>query len=657
MAVNRKKKERVVITGLRPQIDCGAFPVKRIRGDEMEVSADVICDGHDLAASVLLYKRKCQRRWSEAPMTPGGNDLYLGCFNLNCTGRYFYTVKAWLDKYATWMEDLEKKLAAGQDISEDLAGGERFFHDALSNAEGVDRKVLKSYLDTVRGQAPAREKYDTISSRHALALVRGYLPRYFLTGYDRVLEIDVSREKAGCSTWYEFFPRSCPGKEKKHGTFKDCAGFLEYIADMGFDTVYLPPIHPAGRTHRKGKNNRMPAGPDEPGSPWAIGSESGGHKSIDPRLGTMKDFLEFTGRAAELGLEVALDLAYQCTPEHPYVKEHPEWFSRRQDGTIKFAENPPKKYEDIYPFDFETDDFRALWDELYGIAAFWIEKGIKIFRVDNPHTKPFSFWKWLIERIKKKHPEVIMLSEAFTRPKVMYHLAKTGFDQSYTYFTWRNTKQEIVQYFDELYNTEVREYFRPSLWPNTPDILSAYLQRGGRPAFMTRLILAATLSANYGIYGPAFELCENMPREPGSEEYLDSEKYEIRDWDIYSEGSIRKLIKKVNHIRRSQKALRSDAGLHFHHIGNDQIVCYSRHDRDNGNILIIAVNLDPVYRQSGWTGLDMEYLDIPGDHRFIVHDLLTGIEYEWSGNRNYIELDPGTLPAHIFLLKRPRIGR
>jgi starch synthase (maltosyl-transferring) len=419
---------------------------------------------------------------------------------------------------------------------------------------------------------------------------------------------------------------------------------------MGFDVLYFPPIHPIGHTHRKGTNNSPVANPDDPGTPWAIGSEEGGHKSIHPQLGTVEDFRSLVAKARQYDIEIALDIAFQCSPDHPYVKEHPEWFRWRPDNTVQYAENPPKKYEDIYPFDFETENWQELWKELKNIVLFWIEQGIRIFRVDNPHTKPFSFWEWLITDIKMSYPDVILLSEAFTRPKVMYHLAKLGFTQSYTYFTWRNTKWELTRYFTELTQTEVREYFQPNLWPNTPDILTECLQSGGRSAFITRLVLAATLGASYGIYGPAFELCENRPKEPGSEEYLDSEKYEIKNWDIARPDSLKDLITRVNRIRRENPAFHRDWSLRFRDVDNEQLICYSKYTDDLSNIVLVVVNLDPHYTQSGWVELPLEEFGIDGQKPYQVHDLLSDARYLWQGSRNYVELNPQIIPAHILLM-------
>ncbi|MFW5878311.1 MAG: alpha-amylase family glycosyl hydrolase, partial [Myxococcota bacterium] len=470
--------------------------------------------------------------------------------------------------------------------------------------------------------------------------------------YDKNLRVLVEREKARCSAWYEMFPRSASPEPGRHGTFRDVEARLPYVAEMGFDILYLPPIHPVGRTFRKGKNNAVVAEPGDVGSPWAIGGPEGGHKSINPELGTFEDFRHLLLAAKEKGIEVALDIAFQCSPDHPYVKEHPEWFLRRPDGTIQYAENPPKKYQDIYPFHFDCEDWRGLWRELCSIFLFWAEQGVRVFRVDNPHTKPFAFWEWCIGEVRRRYPEAIFLSEAFTRPHPMYQLAKVGFTQSYTYFAWKNSKQELMQWWSETVLEEPREYYRPNLWPNTPDILNAYLQHGGRPAFIGRLVLAATMGASYGIYGPAFELVEHVPREQGSEEYIDSEKYQLRHWDLDKPGSLRHLIARVNGIRREHPALHSNHHFTFHSTDNDQIICYSKRTRAGDDVIVSVVNLDPYHVQSGWVDLDLGALGVSPEHPFQAHDLLTGARYLWHGSRNFVSLDPHVVPAHVLHLRR-----
>ena len=541
-------RRRVVIEGVKPEIDCGRYPAKRILGDRVVVEADVFADGHDLLSAVLLHRREDEPQWTETPMHHLGNDRWRGEFTAGDLGRHRYTLKAWIDRFATWRDGLAKKLEAGQDVAVELLIGGALVEDASSRAVGIDRKLLETHARTLRSQDD--DRIACALGDDLAELMATYPDRRLATSYDKDLSLVVDRERARFSTWYELFPRSCADTPGRHGTFKHCERRLPYVASMGFDVLYLPPIHPIGRVHRKGANNAPVAGPDDPGSVWAIGAAEGGHTDIHPELGTLADFKALVAAAAQHGLEVAMDLAFQCTPDHPWVKAHVDWFRRRPDGSVQYAENPPKKYEDIYPLDFETGRWAELWEGLTDVVRFWIDQGIRIFRVDNPHTKPFAFLEHLITTIKRTHPDVIFLAEAFTRPKVMYRLAKLGFTQSYTYLTWRNTKWELAEYLSELTATDVRDYFRPHFWPNTPDILNAYLQLGGRPAFVTRLVLAATLAASYGIYGPAFELCERAPFAPGSEEYLHSEKYEIRRWDLQRADSLHDLIARVNEIRR-----------------------------------------------------------------------------------------------------------
>jgi starch synthase (maltosyl-transferring) len=476
------------------------------------------------------------------------------------------------------------------------------------------------------------------------------LPSQSTVTYPRELVVTVDREKAGFSAWYEMFPRSASPVPGRHGTFKDCEARLPYIAEMGFDVLYLPPIHPIGKTGRKGKNNTLPAGPEDPGTPWAIGSSEGGHKAINPRLGTLVDFKHLLSKAKQLNIEIALDIAFQCSPDHPYVKEHPEWFLHRPDGSIQYAENPPKKYQDIYPLNFETEDRQGLWEELKSIVVYWAKQGVRIFRMDNPHTKPFPFWEWLLSEAKKEYPDVIFLAEAFTRPKIMYRLAKLGFDQSYTYFSWRNNKKDITEYLTELTQTPVKDFFRPNFWPNTPDILNEYLQTGGRAVFMARLVLAATLSSNYGIYGPAFELMENRPREPKSEEYFNSEKYEIKHWDIDRADSLKDFISRVNRIRRENAALQMNRNLWFNTTNNDQLICYSKHTDDLTDIILVVVNFDPHTTQTGTVNVPLKSWGFDVEKPYKVHDFLSDKEYFWRGEWNYVELNPAVCPAHVFHL-------
>jgi starch synthase (maltosyl-transferring) len=650
----KEGRARAVIAGVQPEIDNGDFPIKRTMGETVVVEADIFTDGHDALAALLCYRHESDKEWTEIPLQPLVNDRWRGEFVVLKLGHYRYTVQAWTDRFASWRRDLAKRIEARQDITVELLIGADLIEAAIMRTATADAQKLREWVAVLR---QAQKSQLSTKVQLALAeelgpLVEKYPDRQLAVAYEKELVVVVEREKARCGAWYEMFPRSCAREPGRHGTFRDCEARLPYIAGMGFDVLYLPPIHPIGRTYRKGKNNALVAGPDDPGSPWAIGAAEGGHVAIHPHLGTLADFRRLMAKAQEQGIELALDLAFQCTPDHPYVKEHPEWFRHRPDGSIQYAENPPKKYQDIYPFDFETDHWRTLWEELRGVVLFWIEQGVRIFRVDNPHTKPFRFWQWLIGEVKRDYPEVIFLAEAFTRPKVMYRLAKLGFSQSYTYFAWRNTKRELTQYFTELTTTEAHEYFRPNLWPNTPDILTEYLQLGGRPAFMVRLVLAATLGANYGIYGPAFELCERQARELGSEEYLNSEKYEIRQWNLEQPASLKDFIARVNLIRRENPALHGDWSLRFHEVGNEQLLCYSKTTPDCTNVILVAVNLDPHHTHSGWLELSLEALGLDQHQPYQVHDLLSDARYLWQGARNYVELNPHSVPAHIFRLRR-----
>jgi starch synthase (maltosyl-transferring) len=626
----QRPPERVVIRGVTPEIECGRFPIKRVVGENVVVEADIFADGHDSIAAVIRHRHEEDERWSEVPLQFLWNDHWRGTFTVQKLGQHLYTISAWIDLFQTWYNDFRKRVAADQDVTVDLQIGAALLKNVAERASGADARKL---------QHLAKELNIADVDDRLAVLASAYADRTNATHY-KELRITVDPIRARFSTWYEMFPRS-------YGTFKDCEKVLPGIAAMGFDVLYFPPIHPIGEAFRKGKNNSRTAKPGEPGSPWAIGGKEGGHKSIHPQLGTLDDFRNLLRAAKRHEIDIALDIAYQCSPDHPYVREHPEWFKHRPDGTVQYAENPPKKYEDIYPFEFQSPHWRSLWEELKSVVEFWIGQGVSIFRVDNPHTKPFDFWEWMIRDLKKEHPELIFLSEAFTRPNVMYRLAKLGFTQSYTYFTWRNSKAEITEYLTELTQTEVREFFGPNLWPNTPDILHEYLQRGERPAFMARLALAATLGASYGIYGPAYELCERVPKERGSEEYLNSEKYEIKRRNLYDPASLRPFISRVNAIRKGNPALQANESLRFHKIDNDQIICYSKRTPDKANVIVTLVNLDPVWQQSGFVELPVEELGIDIRQPYRMHDLLTDATFTWQGSRNYVELRPREVPVHI----------
>ncbi len=642
---------RVVIERVEPEVDGGRFPIKRTVGEEVRVRADIYADGHDLLGAQLLYRAVGQSAWLEVPMRMVNNDRWEASFRVEMLGRYVYTIVAWVDAFRTWSADLQKRAGAGQDIAVDVLIGAEIVRAAAGRADGSEAKKLAEAAAKLKESAAAGNREGALGiaqDAELTSLVTVSRERTADARYERELAVVVDPEKARFSAWYEMFPRSCTTDPKRHGTFRDCIDRLPYIAGMGFDILYLPPIHPIGRAERKGKNNSTTPLPEDTGSPWAIGAKEGGHKAIHPQLGTLEDLKALVGKAGELGIDVALDIAYQCSPDHPYVKEHREWFRERPDGTVQYAENPPKKYQDIYPFNFDTGRAQELWEELKSVVVYWIEQGIHVFRVDNPHTKPFAFWEWMIDEVKREHPETIFLSEAFTRPKVMYQLAKLGFTQSYTYFAWKNTSWEITEYFTELEEGGVLEYFRPNLWPNTPDILNEYLQKSGRPGFMTRLILATTLGASYGIYGPAFELCEGRAVREGSEEYLDSEKYQIRVWDINNPNSLRDLITHMNRIRRGSPALQQNTGLKFHPVDNTQMIAYSKVCDDPADMIFVVVNLDPHSRQAGWVNVDVEALHLGSEESYQVHDLLTDARYVWHGSRNFVDLNPFMLPAHIF---------
>ena len=645
--------QRVIIDRVRPEIDGGRFPIKRTVGEKVKVRADIIADGHEAISGFLLFRHESSNRWRAALLRGFANDKWKASFKVTELGRYAYTLCAWLDPFKSWRRDLAKRLEAGHDVATDLLIGAKLVEETLSRAPVKRKDWLAACIRALRSDRSPEIRARLALDAELLAGMESCLPeRNQMTFYPKSLGVVVDPLKACFSAWYEMFPRSCSSTPGAHGTFADCEARLPYISSMGFDVLYLPPIHPIGTTHRKGRNNSPVCEPDDPGSPWAIGAAEGGHTAIHPALGTLDDFRSFVRKAASFGLDIAMDLAFQCSPDHPYVREHPEWFRRRPDGSVQYAENPPKKYEDIYPLHFECAESRALMNELLRVVRFWIEQGIRIFRVDNPHTKPFAFWEWLIGEVKRSHPEVIFLAEAFTRPKAMHRLAKLGFSQSYTYFAWRNTSWEIQRYFTEITQTDGLEYFRPNLWPNTPDILTEYLQTGGPPAFIARLVLAATLGASYGIYGPAFELCENLPRKPGQEEYLNSEKYEIRTWNVESPISIKDLIARVNRARRDNPALQSDRRLRFHPVDNEQLICYSKHTADFTNLILVAVNLDPHHTHSGWLELPLAELGLEAGRPFQVHDLLSGARYLWHSERNFIELDPHATPAHIFRVRK-----
>jgi starch synthase (maltosyl-transferring) len=640
--------KRVVIESVSPQVDDGKFPAKSTVGDAVEVRADVFADGHDTVRCVLRHQSAGERGWTETPMRPLGNDRWSARFTPDRLGVWQFEIAGWVDQFETWLSGIEKKAEAGVDISVELQLGAGLYSSAAGRAKGEDARSLASVAGAVGDESlKSDERLDVATAEGNVDLARAYPDRSRETRSAQRWPLVVDREKAVFSTWYELFPRSWSKEEGEHGTFSDVEERLDYVADMGFDVLYLPPIHPIGTSHRKGANNALVAEPGDPGVPWAIGSAKGGHTAINPDLGTIRDFRSLRDSAAARGLEIALDIAFQCSPDHPWVKEHPEWFRHRPDGSIQYAENPPKKYQDIFPLDFETSDPEGLWLALKGVFDHWIEEDIRIFRVDNPHTKSFPFWEWVIPAIREEHPDVVMLAEAFTRPAVMHRLAKAGFNQSYTYFAWRSTKGELTQYMADL--AEVADYFRPAFWPNTPDILTEELQTGGRAAFISRYVLAATLSPVCGIYGPAYELMEQRPIEEGSEEYLASEKYQIRVWDLDQSSSLAPVITQVNKARSRHAALQRLGGLVFHDTDNEMIICYSR--QADEDVVLVVASLDPHHTQSGWLNLDLAAMGVDPQQRFAVHDLLTDRRYQWDGRHNFVQLDPNGIPAHMFTIR------
>ena len=641
----------VVIENLQPLLDGGHYPIKRILGEDLGVEADIFKDGHDVVAAVLKWRVVGKRAWRETPMNFVDNDRWRGVCTLYDEAIHEYTVEAWTDTFRSWQSEFEKKFEAGvSDLRSEALEGAAIVEAAAKRArDRADRERLLEFSEQISKGANS-EVYAVAQSPELEVLMATYPDRSDATQYAPAPRVIVDRPAALFGAWYEFFPRSAEGVDDRGSTFRDCLPRLDDAKAMGFDVIYLPPIHPIGHTNRKGRNNSLTCEPGDPGVPWAIGSEAGGHKAVEPSLGTLADFDWFQKEVRKRGMEVALDFALNCSPDHPYVKEHPEWFYRRPDGTIKYAENPPKKYEDIYPLNFRCENWRELWAEIKSIVLFWADRGVRIFRVDNPHTKPVAFWEYLITGVRDKYPDTIFLSEAFTRPKLMKALTKAGFNQSYTYFTWRNSKRELIEYFTELTQTEMSEYFRPNLWPNTPDILPFVLQEGGRAAFMIRVLLAATLSPLYGIYS-GYELCENEAL-PGREEYLDSEKYQFKERDWNAKGNIKNWITRLNKIRKQNRALQLYTNLRFYPAENDAILFYGKMTAARDNIILVVVNLDPHRKQNSFVDVPIEQFGQMESDDYRVQDLLSGATYTWRGRRNYVELDPNIQPAHIFLIRR-----
>ena len=641
----------VVIENLRPLLDGGRYPIKRIVGEDLVVEADIFKDGHDVVAAILKWRVLGKRAWRETPMNFLDNDRWRGVCTLYDEAIHEYTVEAWTDTFRSWQGEFAKKFEAGiSDLRSEALEGSALVEAAAKRArDRADRKRLLELSRQISTGANS-EIHAIAQSGELEVLMATYPDRSAATQYDPPPRVVVDRPAALIGAWYEFFPRSAEGRGDRGSTFRDCLSRVDDAKAMGFDVIYFPPIHPIGHTNRKGRNNSITFVPGDPGVPWAIGSEAGGHKAVEPALGTLEDFDWLQKEVRKRGMEIALDFAINCSPDHPYVKEHPDWFYKRPDGTIKYAENPPKKYEDIYPLNFRCENWRDLWAEMKSVVLFWAERGVRIFRVDNPHTKPVAFWEYLIKGVREKYPDTIFLSEAFTKPKMMKALAKAGFNQSYTYFTWRNSKRELIEYFMELTQTEMSEYFRPNLWSNTPDILPFVLQEGLRPAFMIRVVLAATLSPLYGIYS-GYELCENEAL-PGREEYLDSEKYQYKERDWNAPGNIKDWIARLNKIRKENRALQLYTNLRFHDAENDAILFYSKMTPARDNIILVVVNLDPQRKQNSFVYVPIENFGQMESDVYQVQDLLSGATYTWRGRRNYVELDPDIQPAHILLVRR-----
>ena len=643
-------RSRVIIEDVTPVVDAGRFAVKSSVGETVRVEADAFVDGHDKIGVALHYRPAGASDWHEADFTYLVNDRWAADFATDVMGEHEFKVSAWLDPFATWRYDFRKRVDAGQNVSVDLQIGAQLVEDAASANAGETTATLEGFSQRLKS-GDQGAAIGAALDEHLERLMRQYAPRRFATQTAPV-RVFADRERGRFSAWYEFFPRSAAAEAGRHGTLKDVERRLDYVQQMGFNVLYLPPIYPIGQAFRKGRNNTTTPEDGDVGSPWAIGGKEGGHDAIHPQLGTINDFDRLVAACQGRGIDLALDLAFQCSPDHPYVKAHPQWFRHRPDGTIQYAENPPKKYQDIYPFDFECEDWKALWQELLRVTLYWVEHGVRIFRVDNPHTKPFPFWEWLIGEVQRRQPEVLFLAEAFTRPKVMYRLAKLGFTQSYTYYAWRNTAAGLREYLTELTAQPVVDFFRPNVWPNTPDILPAYLQTDARSAYIIRAMIAATLCSNYGIYGPAFELMDWRPVRHGGEEYLDSEKYQTRSWDLTRRDSLAQLLGRLNRIRRDNPALQYDRGLVFHPTDNPNILCYSK--QHGTNTVIVAANTDPYQSQSASIDLQIQKLGIHLDEPFEVHELLSGARYRWQGYWNFVKLDPGNQPVQVFAVRRRR---
>ncbi len=646
---------RVIIEAVEPQVDCGRYPIKRVVGEKVVVLADIYKEGHDKLAAAIKYRRQGETDWQTAPMAFWDNDRWRGEFSVGGLGRWEYTIEGYAERYLSWVDEITKKNLPGAVLTGELLEGLAIMRVSAGLARGEDQARIENIIEAIEAALEIGQQDDAVAlgTGHALrALMAAYPDRSESAEYTPYLEIVTTRPAARFAAWYEFFPRSQSDVPGQHGTLQDCIRLLPRIKALGFDVIYLPPIHPIGHAFRKGKNNSLTAEPDDVGSPWAIGNEHGGHTGLEPQLGTWADWDDFAAACRQQEIEIALDYVMNCSPDHPYVAEHPDWFYHRPDGSIKYAENPPKKYQDVYPLNFGTEDRAGLWQEMLHIFLFWIDKGVTTFRVDNPHTKPVAFWEWVIGEVHRQHPGTVFLAEAFTKPKMMRLLAKAGFTQSYTYFTWRNTKPELTEYITELTTGPMKEYYTGNFFANTPDILPEILQIGGRPAFVMRAVLAATLSSVYGIYS-GFELCENQPI-PGKEEYLDSEKYELkqRDWEVDSPNNIAPIIARLNQIRRERPALQRYNEVRFFEVDNPHIIGYYKMSEDGSDIVACIVNLDPFHAQESLVHLPLAEFGLKADELFQAHDLLHDERYLWRGASNYVRLEPTGKMAHVFKIRR-----
>ncbi len=653
MAPLKNRPATVVISNLSPLVEGGRFPAKRIVDERLTVEADIFKDGHDIIVAALALRPEGKRRWNEMPMHPIDNDRWGADLSFSETGRYEIIISAWADDFLTWLHDFERRLTGDQDeFNTEIEEGRVLLNKtairAATGKSSEDAQTIED-LTSVLMKSDAGDVPGLFDKDDVLALMARWPNREQATSTITPLKIVVETKLSAFSAWYEFFPRCAEGIEGKHSTFRDCLPRIEDAKSMGFDVIYFPPIHPIGVSHRKGKNNSVSCEPGDVGSPWAIGAKEGGHRSVDPALGTVDDFVWLVNEARIMGMEIAIDFAVNCSPDHHYVEEHPEWFFRRPDGSIKYAENPPKKYQDIYPLDFHCDDWQDLWKELRDVVVFWVEKGVRIFRVDNPHTKPVTFWEWLIAEVRLVNPDIIFLSEAFTKPKMMQALAKVGFTQSYTYFTWRETKAELTDYVTELTDGHMQEYYRANFWPNTPDILPHHLQHASPAAFKIRAALAALLSSCWGIYS-GYELCENEPL-PGREEYLDSEKYQLKTRDWSKSGNIKAFITRLNRARKDCPALQSYANIAFIPADNDQILAFYKWSDDRSSTVIVVINLDPKHRQESHIHLPLEQLGIEPGNEFAVEDVIYEEVYTWRDSTNFVSLDPRTKPVHVLRVR------